>query len=87
LTSGTVDFAGSDPALKPEEKTAMTKGVPIEIPIALGAITVSNNLPGVKSAIKLDGRTVADIYLGKVKRWNDQESGCASRARSRSSPT
>ena len=73
LTSGTVDFAGSDPALKPEEKTAMSKGTPIEIPFALGAITVSYNLPGVKSGLKLDGKTVADIYLGKVKKWNDPE--------------
>ena len=73
LTSGTVDFAGSDPALKPEEKSAMSKGTPIEIPFALGAITVSYNLPGVKSGLKLDGKTIADIYLGKVKKWNDPE--------------
>ncbi len=73
LTSGTVDFAGSDPALKPEEKSGMAKGTPIEIPFALGAITVSYNLPGVEGGLKLDGKTVADIYLGKVKRWNDPE--------------
>jgi phosphate transport system substrate-binding protein len=73
LTSGTVDFAGSDPALKPDEVSAMTKGTPLEIPFALGAITVSYNLPGVKSGIKLDGKTIADIYLGKVTKWNDPE--------------
>ena len=73
LTAGTVDFAGSDPALKPEDRTAMTKGTAIQVPIALGAITVSYNLPGVKSGIKLDGKTIADIYLGKVKKWNDPE--------------
>ena len=39
----------------------------------LGAITVSYNLPGVKSGLKLDGKTLGDIFLGKVKTWNDAE--------------
>lgn len=42
-------------------------------PVAFGAITVSYHPPGVKSGIKLDGKTVADIFLGKVKKWNDPE--------------
>jgi phosphate transport system substrate-binding protein len=73
FTAGTVDFAGSDPALKDEEVSALKKGAPIEAPIAFGAITASYNLPGVKSGLKLDGKTLADIYLGKVKKWNDPE--------------
>jgi phosphate transport system substrate-binding protein len=71
FTAGTVDFAGSDPALKDDEVSALKKGTPIEAPIAFGAITVSYNLPGVKSGLKLDGKTIADIYLGKIKKWND----------------
>jgi phosphate transport system substrate-binding protein len=71
FTAGTIDFAGSDPALKDDEVSALKKGAPLEAPIAFGAITVSYNLPGVKSGLKLDGKTVADIYLGKVKKWND----------------
>ena len=39
----------------------------------LGAITVSYNLPGVKTGLKLDGTTIADIFLGKVKTWDDAE--------------
>jgi phosphate transport system substrate-binding protein len=73
FTAGTVDFAGSDPSLKPEEASAITKSTPVQVPFALGAITVSYNLNGVKSGLKLDGKTVADIYLGKVKTWNDPE--------------
>jgi phosphate transport system substrate-binding protein len=72
LQSGTVDFAGSDPALKPSEEKA-AKGPVAQFPVAFGAITVSYNLPGVKSGLKLDGKTIADIYLGKVKSWNDPE--------------
>ncbi|MEA2304127.1 MAG: phosphate transport system substrate-binding protein [Solirubrobacteraceae bacterium] len=70
LQAGTVDFAGSDPALATAD-TAKLKGPALQIPIALGAITVSYKLNGVKSGLKLDGATIADIYLGKVKKWND----------------
>jgi phosphate transport system substrate-binding protein len=70
LQAGTADFAGSDPALAPEDKSKM-KVAPVQVPIALGAITLSYNLSGQKSGIKLDGATAADIYLGKIKKWND----------------
>jgi phosphate transport system substrate-binding protein len=73
FTAGTVDFAGSDPALKDDEISALKKGKPLEAPFALGAITVSYKLSDVKSGLKLDGKTIADIYLGKVKKWNDPE--------------
>jgi phosphate transport system substrate-binding protein len=73
--SKTVDFAASDPPLKPEDEEAIAKnGSPaVQIPMFLGAITVSYNLPGVQSGVKLDGKTIADIFLGNVKKWNDSE--------------
>jgi len=71
LQSGTVEFAGSDPALADEDKKGKLKEPYIQVPIALGAITASYNLPGVKSGIKLDGAVLGDIYLGTVKKWND----------------
>jgi phosphate transport system substrate-binding protein len=40
-------------------------------PIGFGGVTVSYNLPGVKSGLKLDGGTIADIYMGKIKAWSD----------------
>ncbi len=70
LQTATVDFAGSDPALKAEDKKAM-KGDVLQFPVAFGAITVSYNLPGVKTGLKLDGPTTADIFSGKIKTWND----------------
>jgi phosphate transport system substrate-binding protein len=75
LESKTVDFGASDPPLKPADEAAIAKnGSPaVQIPMFLGAITVSYNLPGVKAGLKLDGTTVADIFLGKVKTWNDPE--------------
>jgi phosphate transport system substrate-binding protein len=71
FTAGTVDFAGSDPALKPDEASAIKKSTPLQVPFALGAITASYNINGVDSGLKLDGKTLADIYLGKIKTWDD----------------
>lgn len=72
LEGKTVDFGASDPPLKPEEFTTLEKVGPVQqIPMFLGAITVSYNLPGVKSGLKLDGPTIAEIFLGKIKSWND----------------
>ncbi len=75
LESKTVDFGASDPPLKAADEAAIAKnGSPaVQIPMFLGAITVSYNLPGVKAGLKLEGKTIADIYLGKVKTWNDPE--------------
>lgn len=75
LAAKTVDFGASDPPLKPAEEAAIAKnGSPSQmVPMFLGAITVSYNLPGVATGLKLDGKTIADIYLGKVKTWNDEE--------------
>jgi len=72
LTAGTVDFAGSDAVMKPEEAAAgRDKGTPVHLPIALGAVTVSYNLDGVRAGLRLDGPTIADIFLGRVTKWND----------------
>jgi phosphate transport system substrate-binding protein len=72
LTNKSVDFAGSDPPMKDEEIAAAKKnGDPVHVPTAFGAITVSYKLSGVKTGLKLDGKTIADIFLGKVKKWND----------------
>jgi phosphate transport system substrate-binding protein len=72
LTAGTVDFAGSDPPMKDSEiAAAKAKGTPVHIPVGFGAITLSYNLPGVPSGLKLNGAVIANIFLGKVKTWND----------------
>jgi phosphate transport system substrate-binding protein len=74
LEGKTVDFGASDPPLKPEDITTLEKVGPVQqIPMFLGAITVSYNLPSVKSGLKLDGKTIADIFSGKVKSWDDAE--------------
>jgi phosphate transport system substrate-binding protein len=70
--ANTVDFGGTDVALKDDEVTqAQAKSDPLNIPVAFGAVTVSYNVEGVDKGLKLDGPTVAKIYLGQIKKWND----------------
>ncbi len=75
IETKTANFGASDPPLKPADATTIAKnGSPaVQIPMFLGAITASYNVPGVKTGLKLDGKTLADIYLGKVKAWSDKE--------------
>jgi phosphate transport system substrate-binding protein len=75
IESKTVDFGASDPPLKAADEEAIAKnGSPaVQIPMFLGAITVSYNLPGVATGLKLEGKTVANIYLGKITAWNAPE--------------
>ena len=70
LESGVVSFAGSDPALKAKDVAKFTKGTPLQFPVAFGAITVSYNLSGIKSGIKLDGPVLSQIFQGKITKWN-----------------
>jgi phosphate transport system substrate-binding protein len=72
FTAGTVDFGATDAAMKPEEEAAAKKkGDPVHIPTVLGAVTVSYHVSGIDKGLKLDGSTIADIFLGKIKKWND----------------
>ncbi|MFL5820160.1 MAG: phosphate ABC transporter substrate-binding protein PstS [Solirubrobacteraceae bacterium] len=72
FTARTVDFGATDAAMKDDEvKAAMKHGVPVHVPTAFGSITVAYNLPGVANGLRLDGPTVADIFLGKIRKWND----------------
>jgi phosphate transport system substrate-binding protein len=70
LQTATVDFAGSDPALKPADVKAM-KGPVLQFPVAFGAITVAYNLPGIKTGLNLTGPVIAEIFSGKIASWND----------------
>jgi phosphate transport system substrate-binding protein len=54
-----------------EVEQARAHGEPLNLPVAFGAITISYNLPGVKSGLKLDGLTIANIYLGNITNWSD----------------
>lgn len=71
LIAGTVDFGASDVPLKTKEKKKLKNKV-LQIPTVIGAVTIAYNLPEIGSkTLTIDGTTLADIYLGKIKKWND----------------
>ena len=69
ITARTVDFGASDAPLSPDQLDAC-KGC-VVIPWALAAMSVPYNLPGVDARLRLNGPTLANIYLGKITNWND----------------
>ena len=69
ITNRTVDFGASDAPLSTDHLTAC-KGC-VQIPWALSATSIAYNLDGVSPHLKLTGKVLADIYLGKVTKWND----------------
>jgi phosphate transport system substrate-binding protein len=71
LKTRTVDFGASDAPLSDEEAKAMPAEV-VHLPTVAGAVAVVYNLPGVK-ALRLEGATLAGIYLGEITRWNDSK--------------
>jgi phosphate transport system substrate-binding protein len=69
IQNKTVDFGASDMPLKPEE---LEKSGLMQFPTVVGGDVPVVNLPGIKPGeIKLTGSVLADIYLGKIKKWND----------------
>jgi phosphate transport system substrate-binding protein len=69
ITARTVDFGTSDAPLSPDQASAC-KGC-LQVPWALAATLVAYNLKGAPAKLKLDGPTLAGIYLGKITKWND----------------
>ena len=70
LTEGTVDFGATDSPMTDAE-LAKAKGPILHVPTVLGAVAVIYNLPGLTSPLKLTGEVLADVFLGRVKKWND----------------
>ncbi len=69
ITERTVDFGASDAPMSAEQMAA-APGI-LHIPMTLGAVAVVYNLKGVPTGLKLDGATLADIYLGQITKWRD----------------
>ncbi|MDB4890661.1 MAG: pstS-4 [Gemmatimonadetes bacterium] len=71
LSEQTVDFGATDAPMSDDELGKAKGGPVIHIPTVLGAVVVTYNVPEIKTTLRLDGTTLADIFLGKVTKWND----------------
>ncbi|MDR3096057.1 MAG: phosphate ABC transporter substrate-binding protein PstS [Paraburkholderia sp.] len=69
IQAKTVDFAGSDAPLKDDE---LARDGLFQFPTVVGGVVPAINVPGIKAGeITLSGPVLGDIYLGKIKKWND----------------
>ncbi|MDR5737912.1 phosphate ABC transporter substrate-binding protein PstS [Caballeronia sp. LZ016] len=69
IVAKTVDFAGSDAPLKDDQ---LAKDGLFQFPTVVGGVVPVINVPGVKAGeVILSGEVLGDIYLGKIKKWND----------------
>ena len=69
IVAKTVDFGASDAPMTPEE---LNEAGLIQFPTVIGGVVPIVNIDGIKPGqLKLDGKMLADIYLGKISKWND----------------
>ncbi len=75
VTEGTVDFGASDAILTPEQLAAFKAKngghTLLTFPTVLGAVVPSYNLPGITAELNFTGPLLAQIFLGKIRKWND----------------
>ena len=71
LQEQTVDFGASDAPMSDSEMVKAKGGAVFHIPSVVGLVAIAYNLPQVTQPLKLSGPIVADIFLGKITKWND----------------
>ena len=70
IQAHTVDFGASDAPMTDAELTA-SPGELVHIPTALGAVVITYNLQGIPKPLRFSADVIADIFLGKITKWND----------------
>lgn len=70
LKERTVQFGASDTAMSTEDLRS-APGEILHIPVILGAVVLTYNLPGFDARLRFSPETIADIFLGKITKWND----------------
>ena len=71
LTNKTIDFGASDGPMNDEQTSKIAVPV-LHIPMASGAVVLTYNLPGVTASLKLTPDVIADMFLGKITKWDDK---------------
>jgi phosphate transport system substrate-binding protein len=70
VTNQTVFFGATDGPMN-DEQLKSAPGPILHVPTVLGAVVPVYNIPGLSDELKFTGQALADIYLGKIKKWND----------------
>jgi phosphate transport system substrate-binding protein len=67
----TVNFGATDVPMSPADISLAKGGQVLQVPVALGGVAISYNLPGVKNGLKLSPTVLTAIFSGAIKNWND----------------
>ena len=71
IQQGTVNFGDLEIPMTAAQLAAATGGTVLQIPVDLGGVAISYNVPGVTKSIDLDGPTLAGIFDGSITNWDD----------------
>lgn len=71
LIAGTVDFAATDVPMSDAESARVTGARVLHVPMVLGSVALTFNLPSLEGALRLTPDVIAAIFLGEITRWND----------------
>lgn len=71
ISEGTVDFGATDGPMTDTELGGAKGGRLMHFPTVLGAVVMAYNLPGFSGELRLSGPVIAEIFLDKIKKWND----------------
>jgi len=71
IQNQTADFGATDAAMTDDELKQAAAGPIVHIPVVLGAVVLTYNLKEISQPLRLTAEIIADIYLGKIKKWND----------------
>ncbi len=73
FTTKAFDFGGTESTLNADQLKRATEvgGEVLHIPVCMGAVVPTYNLPGVDQPVRFTGKVLADIFLGKITKWND----------------
>ena len=71
LSEQTVDFGASDGPMSDQELANAKGGPVLHFPTVMGAVVITYNVPGLSRPLNLTGDVIADIFSGKITKWND----------------
>lgn len=71
VSEQTIDFGASDGPMTEDQLKAAKGGQLLHIPLTIGAVAVTYNLPNAPKDLKIGSTVLADIFLGKITNWND----------------
>jgi phosphate transport system substrate-binding protein len=73
LSEQTVDFGASDGPMSDAELANAKGGPVLHFPTVMGAVVITYNVPGLTRPLNLTGDAIADIFAGKITKWNDAQ--------------